>query len=217
LGQAPLYNAYDFTEPWDGPNNMKLLASRHSPYACHSNHDANIPGASQTTYLAVVGPQAAWNGDKSRKLADFGKDAASTIMLIEVADSDIPWTEPRDYSADTLTIADDKRSPVAAPSHRGHYGFFSTTDYGCGANAAMADGSVQHLPSDALSVENLPKMLHIGGCKVEEVESFGEHLVESTTTNWPNIAALSVWLLSVGTLLTIAVRRRKTLPISLAR
>ena len=27
--------------------------------------------------------------------------------------------------------------------------------------------------------------------------------------NWPNIAALAVWLLSVGTLLTLAVRSRK--------
>ena len=27
--------------------------------------------------------------------------------------------------------------------------------------------------------------------------------------NWPNIAALAVWLLSVGTLLTRAVRSRK--------
>ena len=27
--------------------------------------------------------------------------------------------------------------------------------------------------------------------------------------NWPNIAALAVWLLSVGTLLTCAVRSRK--------
>ena len=27
--------------------------------------------------------------------------------------------------------------------------------------------------------------------------------------NWPNIAALAVWLLSVGTLLTCAVRGRK--------
>jgi hypothetical protein len=31
--------------------------------------------------------------------------------------------------------------------------------------------------------------------------------------NWPNIAALAVWLLSVGTLLTHAVRSRKVLPV----
>ena len=30
--------------------------------------------------------------------------------------------------------------------------------------------------------------------------------------NWPNIAALAVWLLSVGTLLTYAVRSRKPPP-----
>jgi len=31
--------------------------------------------------------------------------------------------------------------------------------------------------------------------------------------NWPNIAALLVWLLSVGTLLTYAVRSRKRLSV----
>ena len=30
------------------------------------------------------------------------------------------------------------------------------------------------------------------------------------SVNWPNIAALAVWLLSVGTLLTRAVRSRRT-------
>jgi hypothetical protein len=31
----------------------------------------------------------------------------------------------------------------------------------------------------------------------------------SIFSNWPNIAALALWLLSVGTLLTCAVRSRK--------
>ena len=31
--------------------------------------------------------------------------------------------------------------------------------------------------------------------------------------NWPNIATLAVWLLSVGTLLTHAVRSRKILAV----
>jgi uncharacterized membrane protein YhhN len=36
---------------------------------------------------------------------------------------------------------------------------------------------------------------------------------EERRFNWPNIAALAVWLLSVGVLLTCAVRSRKRLPV----
>jgi len=55
-------------------------------------------GALQTSYFAVVGPNAAWAGEKPRKLADFGTNAASTVMLVEVANSDIAWAEPEDFS-----------------------------------------------------------------------------------------------------------------------
>ena len=46
-------------------------------------------------------------------------------------------------------------------------------------------------------------MLQIGGFKEGE---FGDPV---RRLNWPNIASLAVWLLSVGTLLTHAVRSRK--------
>jgi uncharacterized protein DUF1559 len=35
LEQRELYEQYDFDEPWDGPNNRKLLAQRPSVFAFH--------------------------------------------------------------------------------------------------------------------------------------------------------------------------------------
>jgi hypothetical protein len=43
----------------------------------------------------------------------------------------------------------------------------------------------------------------------EEVDSLGDLYDSHRRLNWPNIAALAVWLLSVGLLLTRAVRSRK--------
>jgi hypothetical protein len=210
MGYGDLYMAYKFDEPWDGPNNKRLLTERPSEFACPRNQGANVLGACQTTYLAVVGPQAAWAGAKPRKFAEIGADTASTILLIEAADSDVPWTKPSDYSADMLTIADDKHPPFMAPSHSGHYVEpFSIVDYRSGPNAAMIDCRVYHLPSDALVAESLSKTLRIGGYKVDEVESYEDHPIRTTRTNWPNIAALAVWLVSVVTLLTAAVRGRR--------
>ena len=106
MDQSPLYKAYDFTQPWDGPNNKKVLATRPIVYACPADPSACAAGAAQTSYVAVVGPNAAWAGEKSRIApVDFPGGASKTIMLVEVAESGIAWTEPRDLPLDALEAA----------------------------------------------------------------------------------------------------------------
>jgi len=75
---------------------------------------------------------------------------------------------------------------------------------------AMADGSVHYLPPSSLSTENLRKILQIGGYKGGATGSGDLVYDEGRRLNWPNIAALAVWVLSVGALLFRAVRSRKT-------
>ncbi len=52
-------------------------------------------------------------------------------------------------------------------------------------------------------------LLRIGGCKQEDLDKLDASFVETRHLKWRNIAALAVWLLSVGALLTKAVRNRK--------
>ena len=85
--------------------------------------------------------------------------------------------------------------------------FFFTYAPRSDANVALADGSVHFLPIGSLSTERLRKILQIGACRVDEIPSH-DALYEEWHWNWPNIAALAVWLLSVGVLLTRAVRSR---------
>jgi len=199
----PRYHGYKDNEPWDGPNNKKLT-SRPMEYACPADPTSLTPGATQTSYLAVVGSHAAWAGDKPRKLADFGNDASTTIMLAEVANSNIAWTEPKDLLLDSITAANGKSAtPALTSSHARREEFFFTCDYDSCINVAMADGSVRFLRLGNRSAEDLRKLLQIGGCKEDEIGEPERH------PNWPNIAALAVWLASVGTLLTCAVRSRK--------
>ena len=76
----------------------------------------------------------------------------------------------------------------------------------------MVDGSVHFLRTDCLSSEDLRRVLSIGGCKNV---ADGPHVAldeEESRLNWPNIAALAVWLLSVGLLLVGTVRGRKARP-----
>jgi len=93
LERDDLYSRYDFSEPWNGPNNRKLAEQMPYVYRCpayRGNEKAT------TNYVAVVGPQTAWRGDKGvpfTKISD-----PQTILIVEVADSDYNWMEPRDMS-----------------------------------------------------------------------------------------------------------------------
>ena len=173
-----LYRAYDFKEPWDGPVNKKL-----------STQYARGLGMAQTIYVAVVGAGAAWAGEKSRKRADFGTAPSKTIMLVEVAASGIGWAEPKDLSLDTIEAADGKSRLMASARNLGRRKeFFFTYDYGSCVNVVTADGDEHYLRVDDRSAEDLRKLLQVGAFR----EGPDRHL------NWPNIAALAVWLASVG-------------------
>jgi prepilin-type processing-associated H-X9-DG protein len=207
LDQVAAYKTYDLNEPWDSPKNKNILSNIYPWYACPCDHNVNSPGAIQTSYLAVVGSNAAWTGEKPAKLADFGGQASHTIMLVEVTDSGIAWAEPRDLPLDSLDAAK-TASAILSSKHGQQKEFFFTYDFTAGVNVAMADGSVRFLRTRNRSAEELRKILQIGGYTDAEIRSDDNYLAAGHP-NWPNIAALAVWLLSVSTLLVLAVRSRK--------
>ncbi len=136
---------------------------------------------------------------------------SKTIMLVEVAESGIAWTEPRDLPLDAVG------SPVVSSKHGQGKDFFFTYDGPSSFNVAMTDGSVHYLPPGSFSTDRQRKMLQIGGFGADEQEGMSSRATTygmERHLNWPNIAALAVWLLSVGTLLTHAVRSRKVVPVS---
>jgi len=75
----------------------------------------------------------------------------------------------------------------------------------------MADGSVRYLPPGSLTPGRLPRILEIGGCKEADTKPCQAGSVVHRRLNWSNIAAFAVWLLSVGVMLSKAVRSRKHL------
>ncbi len=126
----------------------------------------------------------------------------------------LTWAQPKDFSLDALVPAGDNAPALPVFSRHGYEeGFFFTVDRHTGVCALMADGGFEYFPTEALTPEKLRKILQIGGCKHEEISSLND-IPQNVTRrpNWPNIAALAVWLLSVGTLLTCAVRSRTAGP-----
>ena len=130
LNQSSLYNTYSMAEPWDGPNNRKLLDQRPTVYDCPSR----FGGPTLTSYAAIVGPKTAFPGPKSPKLGDIRDGTSRTIMIAEVSNVEIPWTEPRDLDTGTMSwVIDDPSKP----------GFSSHHDEG--PLALFADGMLRRL------------------------------------------------------------------------
>ena len=68
-----------------------------------------------------------------RKLEKL-ENAATTIIVAEIADSDIFWTEPRDLSTDEMSLHINDKSKPSISSHHPH-----------GAMVLFADGSTKFL------------------------------------------------------------------------
>ncbi len=93
LGANDLYSQYRFDEPWDGPNNRKLLASGPAVYT--SPFQKNLkPGTA--SYLAVVSRRTMWPAYFPVRIEDVTDGISNTIQLIEQDGSDVVWCEPRD-------------------------------------------------------------------------------------------------------------------------
>jgi hypothetical protein len=209
IDDEALYRGIDLKQPWDAQKQNPVFANSLLDYTCPNDPSSHEPGTTQTNYFAVVGPNAAWSGKKPRKFTDFGEEASHTIMLVEVADSGVSWAEPRDFSIDALAVVNGQSQALSISSnHRPPDEFFYKYDAVAGGWVVLANLHVCFLRTDDLSADQLRKVLQVGGFTDEVSRTHGDRYA-GRRLNWPNIAALTVWLLSVATLMLGAVRGRK--------
>jgi len=157
LEQRQLYEAYDFNEPWDGPNNRKLLEKRPNVFVCPQRSLSGIAEPGMTNYFAVVGEKTIWPYADSRGFADASDGASRTVMVIESANENIFWTEPRDLDLEQAVAACQPTDTNVATWHK--TGFLVTKYYR--PHAGFIDGSATTLSGD-LSNEALRQLFIIG-------------------------------------------------------
>ncbi len=145
LEQQELFQQYDFSEPWDGPNNRKLADRMPQLFCFPGTHQ---PGNTMTNYFAVIGPRTAWPGSKKVILKDVKDGSSNTILIVESQSARIHWMEPRDLSFETVNMEKSDPAGVNSP-------------YGPPA-VAMLDGAVQSL-NLGLKPATLRAMLTIDG------------------------------------------------------
>ena len=99
VSEREAYKRYDFTEPWDGPNNKALAESMREAPAFFRGHDDKKADKSWTTYVGVAGPHAEWPRRKPL-LSYLVSEGSDKFLLVEVPNSGIHWMEPRDNTYD---------------------------------------------------------------------------------------------------------------------
>jgi hypothetical protein len=81
----------DFGDRWDDPVNRWLCHSLF--YAFCFSPEADLPERFHTNVVAITGPGTAFDDERDCRLADIDDD---TILVIEVASTDVHWAEPGD-------------------------------------------------------------------------------------------------------------------------
>jgi hypothetical protein len=143
IEQRELYDAYRFDEPWDGPNNSQL--SHRMPGIFHVCSEP--PSTSVTNLVVVTGDGTAFPGSRSTCVSDFADGLNNTILLAEIAESDINWLEPRDLDVERMSFrANDTSRPSISTSRRtGPHVVFADRITGYRLTASLSEAALQSL------------------------------------------------------------------------
>jgi hypothetical protein len=116
IEQETLYKQFKLDEPWDSPNNKKLIPQMPSVYASpFSKFGKN----GKTTYLGVTGKGSMFDGKQGLRFSDVVDGTSNTIMVVEANDKKaVYWTQPEDFPIDT-------KEPLAGLVHENREDFFA--------------------------------------------------------------------------------------------
>lgn len=137
LDEAPLYRRYRFDQPWDGPENSKLLAEMPMPYRC-PNHDREDIDTWATIYVAPVGNGTVFPPNGTVRFDDVTDGMGSVLMVVEDSRVAVPWMSPLDVTPEDYITHMKALSGAVANDH-GHTG---------GQHALFVDGSVRFIRGD---------------------------------------------------------------------
>jgi hypothetical protein len=120
-------------EPWDSPHNLRFVDHFPNPFACPSyNHGpSSQPTDRFTSYFALRGPATAFTGTTPVRLAEITDSVDQTLLLVESAQGDVPWSAPVDIDATTgrLTGAAPNTPPGPVARHKSGIGFITVDGY----------------------------------------------------------------------------------------
>ena len=185
---------YDFSEPWNGKNNRMLLAQGCS-YLYQCPADVSRRRTANTSYVAVVGPNTAWQTNKGVSLKDITDQPEETVLLVEVYDSHIPWTKPRDISLQQALDGPDGKAAVPTSGHA-YPGLYFFHGMKMAGSMLMADGSVVHLKVRP-SAKDMAALLSINGNEKVDIRALEAAQPPGGPYHWEHIVGLPLFLIAI--------------------
>lgn len=132
-----LYTKYDFSQPWNSPENLEFAKSVAADGLYHCPAE-NAGDSSWTSYVMLVGPRAISPGPTGRKRSEITDGEANTAVIVEMSPSGILWTEPNDLEVSKMSfMIGDPDHPSARSSHAASPG---------STQVMFADGHIEFLP-----------------------------------------------------------------------
>lgn len=145
IDEQDTYDRYDFAEPWNGPNNIKLHNAMPDVFTCY---DADLPDQ-MTGYMVINDPDAIFNGSTSTNIDDIFDGVGQTLLLTEFQNQSTHWLSPVDATRDEFK-KDFRFSGTDQAVHRG------------GTNVSFAGGNVKFL-SETLDDKTLDALISFAG------------------------------------------------------
>lgn len=111
-----ILDAYDMAEPWNAPANRRLFQPVvESRFACPCGPEENT---TRTSYVVPVGDKTLFPPVGSVSASEL-PNTIDPILVLEITDSDIEWSEPRDLSIGELSASNSENSVVLTKPHSG--------------------------------------------------------------------------------------------------
>ena len=125
----PFYSAYDFDEPWDGPNNRKLSDQMPQFFKCAM--DQSSP-PTHTSFLAITGIGTAFPTDNSGHDENVKDYPGNKIIVAEVSNSGVHWMDPKDLEVETMSfrVNDESRPSIRSHHEKGAAVIYGDLDHG---------------------------------------------------------------------------------------
>ncbi len=120
LDQDNLFRQFNMNEPWDGPNNIKLL-----PLMPKTFSPRNQTGETLTPYRVFAGNGGAFDPRRPSSLSGFTDGTSNTLMVVETEEM-VEWTRPE--------FLDPNNPPRMGSGGKGQF------------SAVLADGSARSFP-----------------------------------------------------------------------
>jgi prepilin-type processing-associated H-X9-DG protein len=139
-----LYQQFQLQEPWNSPINSQLLKQMPAVYRSPGDVAAQ---ADETSYVVIAGKSTAFPPGQPLATGQIGDGSYTTILVVEMAGSNIAWTEPKDLLETQLSFQ------IGVDIGGNHEG---------GMHALFADGNVRFLP-DSLSSEEVADLATANG------------------------------------------------------